>query len=286
MEVDAFLGEAGLKLAAQAGVWRRTATAQQRSAATDPKTGAVPVRCLECGAESAEATGICARCGAPVILPPSAATDPAAGEAGDWIVPLPGDVPYQLAGRRAEAGHRRRHAPVLAGVGLVVLAAVTAVIVISTRSTPPGSAASAPSAASASPVRQLTVDQLQPGDCLQGSDLGLGTSSDWPDLVTAVPCTHSHIAEVFFAGDAWPQNLAYPGDDALSNQADDRCSSAFAAYVAGNRRDLSAFTYDFVTPDSSTWPDGDRSLQCVAYESTAQRPGGAPVNYSIKGSQP
>src|SRR5262245_240215 len=37
---------------------------------------AVQMRCLECGAESAEATEVCARCGAPTSYQPSAA-DPA-----------------------------------------------------------------------------------------------------------------------------------------------------------------------------------------------------------------
>jgi hypothetical protein len=48
----------------------------------------------------------------------------------------------------------------MVGVGLVVLVAVVVAI-----------------AAASSSTRQLTWDQLQPGDCLQGSDLGLGTTN-------------------------------------------------------------------------------------------------------------
>lgn len=41
------------------------------------------MRCLECGAESAEATGVCARCGAPGAHQRFVAEDLAAGAAGD-----------------------------------------------------------------------------------------------------------------------------------------------------------------------------------------------------------
>ena len=128
-------------------------------------------------------------------------------------------------------------------------------------------------------------DELQTGDCLTGSDLGLGdTNSPWPDWFTVVSCTQQHIAEVFFAGNAWPQSRAYPGDNAIDNLADDRCNTAFTAYD-GITSDNSVFTYDFIDPfGSDDWASGDRWLVCVAYMSTSQYPGGAPVDYSIKGS--
>lgn len=130
----------------------------------------------------------------------------------------------------------------------------------------------------------LTADQLKPGDCLTGSDLGLGTNSPWPDSVTVVSCAKWHIAEVFFTGNAWPQSQPYPGDAALNSQADDRCDAAFTAYD-GIAPDNSIFTYDTVSPsDADDWASGDRWLACVAYDSAAQYPGGTPVNYSIKGS--
>jgi hypothetical protein len=50
-------------------------------------------------------------------------------------------------------------------------------------------------------------------DCLTGSDLGLGTGGTWPDLVTVMPCTQRHTAEVFFAENAWPQSMAYSGNN-------------------------------------------------------------------------
>ena len=47
----------------------RAPIAGQPPAAADPAAGTVPVRCLECGTGSTEATQFCARCGAPVSIP-------------------------------------------------------------------------------------------------------------------------------------------------------------------------------------------------------------------------
>jgi hypothetical protein len=232
------------------------------------------IKCLECGAESAEVTEVCTRCGAPIILRPPATADPAAGGSGDPIAPLAGRAPRQLAGQRAEPGYSRRDALIMVGVGVVMLAAVTAVI--ATSSSP---------ASSTSSGQHLTEDQLRAGACLAGSDLGLGTSNPWPGLVTAVPCAQRHIAEVYFAADIWPQSAAYQGDDETSNQALDRCGNEYLAYIAGSAHSTAEFAYDEITPDSTTWRDGDRRVVCVAYKVTDQDRGGAPVTYSIKGTR-
>jgi hypothetical protein len=135
------------------------------------------------------------------------------------------------------------------------------------------------SSATSSSARQLTVDQLQPGDCLTGSNLGLGTSSDWPYQVMAVPCTRRHLAEVFFAGDAWPQSLtSYPGFNAAGDQGYSRCLAAFTLYDGIGNSASVFMIVDIVPGDASDWASGDRQLICVAYQ-----PGG-PVDYSIKGS--
>ena len=229
------------------------------------------MRCAECGTETAEATQCCPVCGAPVAKQRSMAAEPMADGPSAAIATrqqallagqeTPEDAP---ADQQAGPGGSRRNAMVMIGVGLVVLAAVIAVIAI-TRSS----------------ARQLTVDQLQPGDCLTGSNLGLDNNNAWPDLVTAVPCTQPHIAEVFFVGNLWPQSSPFPGGNAVDNQAYDRCASEFFAYVGISR--YLAFSYTEVVPDTAdVWASGDRSVQCIAYDDTLQHPGGRTVNYSIK----
>ncbi len=241
-EVDAFLDEAELRLAAQANA--RPHAAQQRSVAADPAAGAVQIRCLECGAESAEATEVCARCGAPASYQPSAA-DPAVA---------------QPAGRRGPS----RPLLITSGVaaGLVVVGGLIAGL--------DHLGSSIPS------TGQLTIYQLQAGDCLQGSGQALGTFILGNGPFTAATCTQPHIAEVFFAGNAWPRSVAYPGDQAVYDDGYARCLKAFRAYD-GIDSSLSAFDVVSSTPDSSAWPGGDRWLACFASDL-------GPVDYSIRGS--
>ena len=178
------------------------------------------MRCAECGRETAEESQYCALCGAPVSQQRSMAAAPSPGGPGDAIAtdqrtPLADQEAAQdaLSGGRAGQRHRRRGPLMMVGVALAVLVAVIVAITI----------------ANSSSGRQLTVDQLRPGDCLPGSNMGLGTGRPWPDLVTAVPCTQRHLAEVFFAGNVWPQTVtAYPGDNSVYYQALARCADAFA----------------------------------------------------------
>jgi len=214
--------------------------------AADPAAGAGQIRCLECGAESAEATGVCARCGAPASYQPSAA-DPAVA---------------QRAGRSGPS--RRLLITVCMASALVLVSGLIAGLLIHSRY----STSSTPS------TGQPTIYQLQTGDCLQGSDLA--NFNQWNGPFTAVPCTQPHTAEVFFAGNAWPRSLAYPGDQAVYDDGYARCLTAFSAYD-GIDNSLSEFDVMSSTPDSSTWPGGDRRLVCFASALVS-------VDYSIRGS--
>jgi hypothetical protein len=132
-------------------------------------------------------------------------------------------------------------------------------------------------------VQELTLDELQAGDCLKG-DLGLGTSSPWPDLIEAVPCAKEHIAEVFYSDNYWPDSKAFPGNDAINSQAMAQCYKAFQAYD-GIMNSASLYSFDYIAPDGrQDWNSGDRQVACIAYEPTSQHPGGEPLHSSIKGS--
>jgi len=179
--------------------------------------------------------------------------------------PLPGeevpqDASHQPGGQRAGRRYLRWGPLAIFGLGLV--AAVVATLI----GTVPAL------------TGHLSEGQLRPGDCLTGSNLGLGSGNSWP-WPTAVPCTGQHLAEVFFSRNAWPQSLAaYPGDNAISDQGWARCLTAFRAYD-GIDNSISEFTIDYIAPyGTSDWASGDRQVVCMAY-----RPG-IPVTYSIKGS--
>jgi hypothetical protein len=75
--------------------------------------------------------------------------------------------------------------------------------------------------------------------------------------------------------------MAYPGDSKVRNQAQARCDAAFLKYT-GLDYASSVLGYDYVIPDSTTWPSGDRFMVCVAYKPASTGSGAVPLNYSIK----
>ena len=180
---------------------------------------------------------------------------------------LPHDAPYRPASQRAGRRYRQRGPLVIFGLGLAAAVAATLIGTV--------------------PVLtgHLSEGQLRPGDCLTGSNLGLGNGSDWP-WATPAPCAGPHLAEVFFSGNAWPQSLAaYPGDKAISDQGWARCLTAFRTYD-GIDNSTSAFTIDYIAPyGGDDWSSGDRWLVCMVFMPTSQHPGGAPMDYSVKGSK-
>jgi hypothetical protein len=220
-----------------------------RAAATVCRSGrVVQVRCLECGADNAGPTEICARCGAPAGYQPPAAY-PAAVQ---------------------PAGRSRPSRLVLVTVEVAAALGVVAGLIA-------GFHHSGSSASSSPSTGQLTIYQLRTGDCLQDPGQTLVNFNEQGPF-TVVRCTQRHTAEVFFAGNAWPRSLAYPGDEAVYEDGFALCLTAFSAYD-GIDSSLSAFDVVSTTPDSNTWPGGDRRLVCFA----AADAGGL-VNYSIKGS--
>lgn len=189
--------------------------------------------------------------------------------------PLPHELVGQPTGRSP-----RRYALIVAGAGVLTVAAVISVIAVANSPTSPVPSSTAPSSpasrSAAARGGQLAYDQLRPGDCLQIPDIS--SSSRWPDVVTAVPCTRPHTGEVFFAGNLWSPSLAYPGNNAVIHRADARCGRAFTAYD-GVPPDQSGYTYSDAIPDRASWSSGDRSVQCIAYD-----PAAVSVNFSIRGS--
>ena len=164
--------------------------------------------------------------------------------------------------------------------GILAAAVATAVAVILATASPSSTHTAPPSPTPS--ARQLTRTQLRLGDCLTGN-LQLNTISIWPSTVEVVPCGQKHIGEVFYASNYWAANQAYPGDSASDSQADAECDKVFATYI-GIPYSRSKFSVVSISPNSQTWASGDRSLQCIAYWSTSQDPGGAPLYGSIRGS--
>lgn len=118
----------------------------------------------------------------------------------------------------------------------------------------------------------LTANDLRLGDCFDLKDPEAEEVLD----VTAHPCTETHEYEVFFVGNMTAG--AYPSDDTVTTFVVDNCGPAFASYVGLAYAD-SKLDFSWLSPTSGSWSDGDRSVQCAAYD-----PDNARLTTSVRGS--
>jgi|SRR5215469_7100223 len=215
--------------------------------------------CSECKREIAAGLQVCPVCAAPTSLTHFATVELPTGLPADairWTPPSSTASP-EVPAREGLAAIKSRRGLVI--VSVVALGVLAALILAATWIAQSSSTQPPPTGA-----RQLTEQQLRPGDCLTGSNLDLGSNS-LPYTVTAVPCNQPHRAEIFFAGNLWIASLAtYPGDLTVSSVGEEQCALVLPAYA---RDSAAMITYDWITPfGSSDWASGDREVVCVAYE--------------------
>jgi hypothetical protein len=152
--------------------------------------------------------------------------------------------PASSAASAAPGGGRggKHPAPILTVIACALtVAAVAAVIVLTHRPH---------HAKPADPLRG-TVFQLRSGQCL--NFLPNGTA-----VAHAVPCAQPHDAEIYgtfkVAGQQWP------GDAAVSAQAQQDCQSRLGGYLS--QPALSNVTEFYVYPGKDAWAAGGRSVIC------------------------
>ena len=197
--------------------------------------------------------------------------------------PLPADV------RGAEPSPRRRRIIPLTVAGVSIVAAVAAAVTVLGSSSAhkpaatPSKAARTSTPGRAPAAQELAIGQLRAGDCLQGPP-DINTTTWWPDVVTAVPCTQKHLAEVYFSANYWPWSRAFPGNATIVHQAKTECRKAFQAYD-GAPLQASEYSFRYISPwGRADCGSGDRLLVCTAYVWDSQWPRGVPLYASIKGT--
>jgi DivIVA domain-containing protein len=313
-EVDAFLEEVEARLpmgCPRCGAARAEATqvcaqcgtpvSEQWPAAANPdadpsRSKPIPAGDIQdAAATAAETAG---------LAPGGAHTSPRPGDAGSgpqltagdigappWAAgtPLPSEMtggfplPADITG--AEPPPRHRRTAILTAVAVTLVAAVAATaIVLGKASVHKPTAAQAPTPTAAPTAQELTIDGLSAGTCIQGPP-DFNTANTVPELVTAVPCTRQHFAEVYFFSDVyWSVFMAFPGNAAISRRSDAQCRKAFRSYD-GIPPDASQYSYWYISPwGRQDWNSGDRLLACVADLTTSGVSGGLPLHTSIKGS--
>ena len=102
------------------------------------------------------------------------------------------------------------------------------------------------------------VFSIKVGDCLNDA-----TASGAVTTAPIVPCSQPHDSEAYKSiimadGD-------FPGDDAVTSQADEGCAAAFPDFV-GISYDDSHLNISYYYPTSDSWTNGDREILCTVYD--------------------
>ena len=114
---------------------------------------------------------------------------------------------------------------------------------------------------------------LEVGQCFDSSPDETEVSS-----VTSKPCDEAHDQEVFAVFDYPNPPEDFPGDDAVSDVAEDRCTNEFAAFV-GRDYASSELEYYYLVPSDDTWSEGDREIVCTVID-----PNGEKLTGSMRGA--
>lgn len=108
------------------------------------------------------------------------------------------------------------------------------------------------------------------GDCLKEPVVG-DEGLEQVDEVAAVPCSEPHESEVYFRFDL--PDGDFPGDDAVSKAADERCIAEFAPFV-GKPFEESALEFFTFQPTESSWSgQDDREVLCIVGDPNAASTG-------------
>ncbi|MDG4832938.1 septum formation family protein [Solwaraspora sp. WMMD1047] len=106
---------------------------------------------------------------------------------------------------------------------------------------------------------------LATGDCLNGLKESASITS-----LPAVPCSQPHEGEVF--GTFTVTGDSFPGNTAISSQAEEGCTDRLAQYAPAAADDDSLELF-FLHPTSESWAQGDREVVCIANDPSGQRTG-------------
>ncbi len=123
------------------------------------------------------------------------------------------------------------------------------------------------------PGEEQSVFELTVGDCFNS-----GSTSDEIQSVGIVPCDTLHDSEVFLLVDYPDDGTGFPGQEVLTEFANEECQGqAFTDYVGIVWAESRFFTSQ-LTPTQESWDSGDREVVCLLYDPTTQ------LEASVRGS--
>lgn len=107
----------------------------------------------------------------------------------------------------------------------------------------------------------LTVSDLQVGDCFDNPSDAM---SNGVDTVKAIPCSQAHDSQIF-AKFSLPAG-AFPGDSAVQDQASKGCDDHTVSLNKSKVTD--SMEVRFLVPEVDGWDQGDRGVSCLILNPT------------------
>ena len=121
------------------------------------------------------------------------------------------------------------------------------------------------SSSAARAAERAAAPALAVGDCFDTDQFTPGTSIDLRTVHLAV-CTEAHQHEVYAVEHVPdPAGAPFPGDEAVSAFADDRCLAAFEPAIGVGYRQ-SSLDFAVITPNAESWKQGERSVVCAVHD--------------------
>ncbi|MFT4235709.1 MAG: septum formation family protein [Microbacterium sp.] len=107
-----------------------------------------------------------------------------------------------------------------------------------------------------------SVFDIHPGDCASMPPEGDVENLD------LISCDEPHDVEVYYEFNIPEGDGTYPGEDSVTEQADQGCYDAFEDFI-GISYDDSTLYYNYFYPTEDTWTDTslqDRLVSCLVYQ--------------------
>ena len=121
----------------------------------------------------------------------------------------------------------------------------------------------------------LEASLLRVGDCI-GDDVP--PDREEVGNVWATPCSQEHTQEVFYIYELQNKYQSYPGEELVTEEADNFCSGSFFNDFVGLPYEESIYEASYYFPLPEGWDAGDTRIQCLIYDPSKETSRGSKRN--------
>lgn len=116
-----------------------------------------------------------------------------------------------------------------------------------------------------SPLEDSSAFSIKVGDCFTEPT---ADADGFVSEIAFVECTVAHDDEAYAS--VLMSDLAFPGDDATIDKAEDACGPRFYDFIGAASDYDGSLNYSYLYPSSESWDAGDREILCYVYDEAGQ----------------